>query len=323
MRRVSTALILLALVGWPVVARAQQDMVGPRALGAGEAQRTTGTGATALFLNPAGMSLVRGYVIEGIYGFTVEDLGHRAHISVVDSITARVAAGLFYTFIHTNPKIGIINWAGGQLMSPAITRTGHAAGLSVSIPLGRYFILGATAKYLHFDTTAALPAGTVPPNLTLDHVNGVTFDVGALVRLGERFRIAVVGQNLWDHGSRESPLTLGIGLGVIPIPALAITFDTAINFTGYQNFRIDPAEGNRVILDARVAARLGPGIEWTIAGKVPIRAGVVYDSGQPGTFITAGLGYVSPQFGIDLGYRGKVQGGVENTLLLGIRLFVN
>jgi hypothetical protein len=72
-----------------------------------------------------------------------------------------------------------------------------------------------------------------------------------------------------------------------------------------------------------VTARFGPGLEWLIAGKVPIRAGVVYDSGLPATFLSLGLGYVSPSFAIDLGYRTKVQGGIENFLMLGLRLFVN
>jgi hypothetical protein len=321
MPRLTKAVIVLALCGVGGAARAQSDFVGARAMGMGEAQRTDASGASAVLMNPAGMSLARRYVIEGIYGFRVEDLGHHAHVSVVDSVTSRVAAGLFYTFINTNPRLGF-NWAGGRIDSTQLTRTGHAAGLSLSIPLGDKFILGATVKYLHFDTTAPLPSGTVPPNITLDRVNGVTFDVGLLVRLGQRFRIAAVGQNLWDHGSRESPLTLGLGVSVLPIPNLIIAFDAAINFTGYQTHRVDAATGN-VHLDSKVTARIGPGLEWVIANKVPIRAGVVYDSGLPATFLTAGLGYVGSSFGIDLGYRAKVQGGIENTLMLGVRLFVD
>src|SRR5262249_52995491 len=154
----------------------------------------------------------RQYVIEGMYGIDIETVGHHANVSVVDSITSRVAAGLFYTFIYETPKIGF-NWAGGLVESEQITRTGHAAGLSLSIPLGERFMIGATAKYLHFDTTAPLPTiggvAPVPDHLTLDTVNGVTFDIGMIVRLGERFNVALIGYNLWDHGSRESPLSLG------------------------------------------------------------------------------------------------------------------
>jgi hypothetical protein len=321
MRLLVPVAVLVSLVTFASPARAQYDFVGVRAMGMGEAQRATATGASAVLMNPAGMSLVRQYVIEGMYGIKIESVGHHANLSVVDSITSRVAAGLFYSFIYETPKIGF-NWAGGKIDSEQITRTGHAAGLSLSVPLGDHFIIGATAKYLHIDTTAPLPMGTVPDHLTLDSVNGVTFDIGMILRLGQTFNIGLIGYNLWDHGSRESPLSLGIGLAYVPIPALSINFDTVVNFTGFQNYRIDMMTG-KVTLDQRTTARLGPGIEWLAGNKVPIRAGVVYDSGLPATYLTVGLGYLSTAFGIDLSYRAKVQGGIENFLMLGIRIFID
>jgi hypothetical protein len=322
MRRSSlTLLVCLMVAGASGTARAQADFVGARALGQGEAARATATGAEGVLLNPAGMSLLKQYVIEANYGFNVEQLGHHAHVSVVDSVTSRVAAGLFYTFIYEQPKLGF-DWAGGRVESTQITRTGHAAGLSLSIPLGDKFILGATIKYLHFDTTAPLPPPTVPNSLTLDTVNGITFDIGLLVRLGEKFRIAAIGYNLWDHGSRESPLSLGLAVAVTPVPQLSINFDAVVNFTGFQSYHLDMMT-NKVTLDSRVTGRLGPGLEWLIANKVPLRAGVVYDSGLPGTFLTCGLGYVSSSFGVDIGYRAKVTGGIENFLMVGVRLFVD
>ena len=321
MRLLISLAAIVSVVAVAAPARAQNDFVGTRAMGMGEAQRATATGASGPLLNPAGMSLVRQDVIEGMYGIKIETVGHHANLSVVDSITSRIAAGLFYSFIYETPKLGF-NWAGGKIDSEQVTRTGHAAGLSLSLPLGDRFILGATAKYLHIDTTAPLPMGTVPDHLTLDSVNGVTFDVGMIVRLGERFNVALIGYNLWDHGSRESPLSLGIGLAYVPIPTLSINFDTVVNFTGYQTYKFD-AMTNKVTLDQKTTARLGPGIEWVVANKVPLRAGVVYDSGLPATYLTLGLGYLSTAFGIDLSYRAKVQGGIENFLMLGIRIFID
>jgi hypothetical protein len=317
----SVIAVIGTLVSLAPKARAQFDFVGVRAMGMGEAQRASATGAEALMLNPAGMSLVKQYVIEGMYGVRIESVGHNANVSVVDSITARVAAGLFYSFIYESPKLSF-NWAGGFQRQATLTRTGHAAGLALSIPLGEHFILGATAKYLHISTTAPLPPNTVPSSLTFDSVNGVTFDVGIMVRLGEKFNIGLIGQNLWDHGSRESPLSLGIGLSFVAVPTLTINFDTLVDFTGFQSYKLDAATG-KVTLDQRTTARLGPGLEWLAGHKVPIRAGVVYDSGLPATYLTLGLGYLTPSFGIDLGYRLKMQGGIENFLMLGIRIFVD
>jgi hypothetical protein len=321
MRSLVCLAALVSLVAVSATARAQADFVGVRPLGMGEAQRATATGSSGPLLNPAGMSLVRQYVIEAMYGIKIETLGHHANISVVDSITARVAAGLFYSYINESPKLGF-NWAGGRVDSAQLSRSGHAAGLSLSIPLGDHFILGATAKYLHLDTTAPLPMGTVPDHITLDTVNGVTFDVGMIFRLGDHFNIGLIGYNLWDHGSRESPLSLGVGLAYVPVPTLSINFDTVVNFTGYQDYKIDMMTG-KVSLNQKTTARLGPGIEWLAGSKVPLRIGVVYDSGLPATYLTAGLGYLSTAFGVDLSYRAKVQGGIENFLMLGLRIFID
>jgi hypothetical protein len=321
MRRPVLIAALASLMLLTATAQAQEDFPGVRAMAMGEAGRAIPTGAEAPLLNPAGMSLVRQYVIEAMYGFKIERLGHNLDVSLIDSVTARVAAGLFYEYINESPQLGF-NWAGGFVPQATLSRQGHVAGLSLSLPIGQRFILGATVKYLHLSTTAPLPMGTVPPTLTFDSVNGVTFDVGLILRLGDRFNIGLIGYNLWDHGSRESPLSLGVGLSYMPLQSLSINFDTVINFTGYQNYRFDKMTG-KVSLDQRTTARLGPGLEYVVAQHVPIRAGVVYDSGLPATFLTVGAGYLARQFGIDLSYRGKVQGGKENFLMLGLRIFVD
>jgi hypothetical protein len=317
----SAGFALLLLLASAAPAAAQYDFVNARALGMGEALRGAATGAAGPLLNPAGMSLIRQYSIEADYGLRIEDLGHHVHVSIVDSITTRVAAGLYYNFVHATPQLSL-NWAGGRLDNVTLLREGHTAGLALSVPIGRYVILGATIKYLNYFTQAPLPQGTVPEQLQLDRINGVSFDASLLLRFAEKFHATVIGYNLWDHGSRETPLSLGIGLTVIPIGSLLINFDTVINFTGYKAYERNPIDGS-VTLNTRVTARLGPGIEYMIKQMVPIRIGLVYDHGQPGTYLTAGLGYVHRQFAIDLGYRGKVAQGVENTLLLGLRVFVN
>src|SRR5512143_1494122 len=107
---------IVSVVALATPARAQNDFVGTRAMGMGEAMRATATGASGPLLNPAAMSLNKGYVIEGQYGIRIEDLTHFVHLSIVDSITSRVAAGLFYSFLYGQPKLGF-NWAGGQVNS--------------------------------------------------------------------------------------------------------------------------------------------------------------------------------------------------------------
>jgi len=317
------AAAILLCVSAPKHASAQADFVGTRAMGMGEALRANAAGAAGPILNPAGMSLSRGYVIEASYGIRIEDLGHHAFVSIVDSVTSRIAAGLYYSYINAGPKLGF-NWAGGRVDNANLTRDGHAAGLSLSIALGERFLLGASVKYLHFETKAALPEGTVPAELVLDRVNGVTFDVGVLIKAHPKLHLGVVGYNLWDHGSRESPASLGLGLSFIALPQLSINFDAVVNFTGYKEPVVD--EANPLIVKSynfKATARLGPGIEWLIASKVPLRLGFVYDTGLSGAYITAGTGYFGQKWAIDLSYRAKVAGGIENFLMLGLRIFIN
>ena len=151
--------------------------------------------------------------------------------------------------------------------------------------------------------------------------------MGLIVRLGDKFNIGAVGYNLWDHGSRESPLSLGLGLAYVPAQVLSINFDAVINFTGYTTLHVLP--NDKITYDSRTTVRLGPGLEFLAGHKVPIRAGFVYDSAERGknsagaTYLTLGLGYLSTSFGVDLGYRLKTSGGIENFLMLGLRLFVD
>src|SRR2546430_545681 len=133
MRGALTAALLCALVGAAGPVYAQYDVPGARAAGMGEAMRSIATGAAAITFNPAGMALVRQYAVEAQYGFKVESLGHQLHVAVVDSVTSRLAAGLYYTYVNDSPQVGF-DWAGGRVKSAAVTRTGHAAGLSLSYP---------------------------------------------------------------------------------------------------------------------------------------------------------------------------------------------
>lgn len=304
----------------PGVARAQVDFVGARATGMGEALRAMATGAAGPLLNPAGMSLMKQYVIEADYGIRVEDLNHNVFLSIVDSVTARLGAGLYYSFIHGSPKLGF-NWAGGQIDSAQMTRTGHVAGLALSLPFGEKFMIGLTTRYMNISTTAPLPKGTNPSTLTLDSVNGVTFDFGALLHLG-RVNLTTVAYNLWDHGSRETPMALGVGLGLGVLPSLSINVDAVINFTGNKYLKIDPDTG-KASFDNRTTVRVGPGLEWLIKGKVPLRAGYIFDSALLASYVTAGLGYMSQSFALDVSYRGKVDGGIENSILVGLRVFIH
>jgi len=118
-------------------------------------------------------------------------------------------------------------------------------------------------------------------------------------------RFSTAGES---HGKALVIVVEGLPAG-LPVTAEWVDADLARRMQGYGRGARMKIERDR--------------IEWLAGNKVPIRAGVVYDSGLPATYLTIGLGYLSTAFGIDLSYRGKVQGGIENFLMLGIRIFID
>ena len=300
-------------------ARAVEDFTTPRSLAMGEALRADASGSLGPLLNPAAMVFKRAYSLEAVYGFRVQDTGSNLLASIVDSVTSRVAAGLYYAYVHGSPHLSI----GGTAAD--VTREGHETGLSLALPIGEKFSFGVTTKYMHITTTAALP--TFDPKtgmpgtqtVTLDSTtsaaaaDGFTMDVGAGLRLGESFNIGLVGYNLIPLRSREAPVGLGTGLAYKYLTVFTAALDLVVDFNKYK----DRGTGNDL-----VTVRLGGGLEYLAGGKVALRAGAFYDQGRPGAFVSGGIAYVGTSFAIDLGYRQQAKGGVESTLIAGVRVFL-
>ena len=313
------------------LAGAVEDLLTPRSAGVGEALRADASGALGPMLNPSGMVLTKAYTIEAMYGFDVRSIGSNLHLSIVDSTTSKLAAGIYYDFIYASPKYGPTGVPGLDPASkPSITHTGSETGLALGVPLGSWFALGASLKYVRFtsDTPNPLYNAATNPNapqtLTLQSTtsaaaaDGFTLDVGLTLRLGDKFNLAVVGYNLIPLRAFDAPLALGMGLAVKPTPNLTIAFDDVLYFDKYHKL-LDPILGTT---QSQVTNRLGGGLEWLAGGKVPIRVGALWDQGRPGGYLTMGLGYVSTTFAIDLSYRQQITNGDDSRLVLGLRVFL-
>jgi hypothetical protein len=312
-------------------ARAVEDLVTPRSLSMGNALRADATGALGPLINPAGMAMQKSYTIEVMYGFRPQDLGSELHLSVVDSVTSRIAAGLYYSYVHGDQKF----WLPGVGPVEA-TRQGHETGLSLGLPLGDRFAVGLTAKYVNVSSAAPNPAYDpvlnpgAPANFTLDSTtsfasaDGFTMDAGLSLRLGDAFKVALVGYNLVPLRSVEAPLSMAIGLSYKVGTVLTLAVDTVIYFDKYRTALILPGSPGAMPGgdDRRTTARVGGGLEWLAGGKVPLRIGALYDSGRPGTYLSMGVGYVAQRFGIDVAYRQQVQAGLEQMIVAGVRVFL-
>jgi len=287
------------VVLWVVVATSSKaaaqadsltDTMGPRQVALGEALRAAAVGSSATTANPAGVALTESYVIEGSFGVRPQDDARVAGASVCDSMTSKVvAACLYYEFFTASPEGG--------------SRTAHEVGLTTSITTpGRRFLLGVTQHYRDYEEggTAAMPED--------NSVSGYGVDAGTIVRLTESFNLAAVGYNLIWHDKDQFPLGVGGGLAWFVAPTFMISGDARWN--------LETNDG-----------RWGAGAEYfmtTSGGQqgFPLRAGYVYDELTGGSYLTGGLGYITPRVAIDVGARHQVSRGDETMVQFGLRLFL-
>jgi hypothetical protein len=276
-------------VGAVAGADSLNDQIGPREIAVGEALRGGATGAAGIDLNPSGLPLNRELVFEGGYGYRAADSASLIGVSACDSTNA-VPGCFFYDYAGSNPELG------GMTMH----RTTQVGGLTLSRMLLPRVLIGATAKYYHFtsDMTGESSA------------SGTALDLGATLRLTDVVNLGVSAQNLWESSSTpEFPRAVGGGVYAHLASALALSFDARWKLDGNDH-----------------SARFGGGGELFLARNggqsgLPIRAGALHDNGLGATYLSAGLGYASINWGIDVAGRREVKGGDETLIIASMRFF--
>jgi hypothetical protein len=264
------------------------DTVGPREIALGEALRGGATGATSVGLNPAGLSLNRELVFEGGYGYRATDSASLVGVSACDSTNA-VPGCFFYNYAGSNPELDAMT---GH-------RSTHVGGLSLSRAIVPRILVGTTARYYRFKSDMAGES----------KASGFTYDLGATIRLNQMLNLGVSAQNLWStEESPQFPRAIGGGVYAHIVSALAITFDA------------------RWKLEGDSTARYGGGAELFLRGGggqtgYPIRIGALHDNGLDATYLSAGLGFTSMRFGIDVGGRRQISGGDETMIVASMRIF--
>ena len=292
-------------------AGAFDEMQGARATAMGDGLRAAAATSAAPYVNPAGLSLIRAYVVEAAYELRPQDTTNLVGVSITDSATSRagVAAGLYYTFLNGQPSFGGVEY----------TRRGHEVGLAISYPLVDRLLLGVTNKYFYQDTTA----GDV--HLPGARNRGYTIDVGAILRATDAISVTAIGQNLVDEKSWEAPPTLAFGLAFGAASVFVLDFDGVIRWLEY------PDRSTMVVGSYHLGA------EYFFGGHFPLRLGYSYDfpyralvamtdpavsrSGE--SFFHGGVGYLTPAFGIEFGARQQLSGSDRETLLsFALKFFV-
>jgi hypothetical protein len=253
------------------------EMPSARAVGMGGALTALGVSTTALFLNPANMSLARVYHIEAFGAFSPEAKRMTYGAAAVDSVlnTSHVAGGFAGTWSQLDPD--------------GIHRTWTDLRTGASFPLGEYFALGATARWLRVDQAvgsgpfgaSAASGGTAGAQI----FNGLTFDAGATGSLGG-LRVGLAGHNLTNPATSLAPTTGALGIGYAA-DTFAVEGDGSLDFTTWTKPR----------------GRLMCGGEVFVADRYALRAGWRYDAGTQIHSPSIGVGYIDPHWSVEVALR--------------------
>jgi len=268
------------------------DYETTRAMGMGLGARASAASTSALGSNPANLALGRLYHVETVVGYVPQHTNFSFGAGILDSFSAPVALGVQYRYVLGNGQYGISGMDG---------RAGLAYAFSEA------FSIGVAGRYHSFAREGQQEGDTRGP-----HAEGVNVDVSLRLTPIPGLHIAAIGQNLIEYGT---PYVARLAGG-----SLSYTFENVftIAIDGFADLSTFRDASNNI----RPEMLIGGAAE-VFTGEVPIRAGYFYDSGRGIHYVTAGVGYVRPEFGVDIGWRQQVAGDDDPWLTLSFRYFVH
>jgi len=280
----ATALALVPSAALGQVQTAPETPVTARTMALGGGTHAIAQSTSSLYVNPAAMNQSRVYHVDSSVLWDPSQGRWAFGGAVIDS-TRKVGAGLAYHYSLLDGD----------------TRN-HDFRIALGAALAEGVSLGVTGRYL--DYVGAPTANGVRGSA----YSGFTVDVGVSLKPWSWLTLGITGYSLSNPDTALSPLSIGGGIGVIPIDTLHIVADTVWDVTSF-------ADGPR--------ARWSGGVEL-LAGRVPLRLGYTYDDirlNNPVHLLTAGLGYIDQMFAVEAALRQELHGGSQTTLLLNLRYF--
>ncbi len=248
---------------------------GVRASGAGSSHTAIASGVESVYQNPSGLARAPMYVLDGSFTYTPQGLLMSA--GVADSkLNPNLAAGVGYSYFIGRGDFDNLS--------------GHDVRAGLAIPaVPEQISVGAGVRYLRI-TDTDIPTSEDDEQLLL---HGVTVDAGVNFRVADLLHLGLKGENLIDHcadddrcrGMTPTTITGGIGVGE----------ETSFMFSGEVGVDLTSSPDGPLF-------DFGGGIEYLVAGTVPIRAGFERREFLDRNMITAGGGWRSEDVGLDLSY---------------------
>lgn len=286
-----------------------------RSLGMGGALRASAIATSALYLNPAGLTMSKAYHIESTYMFDDKYKMHYTGASIVDSVTSRLGMGLGYYF----------RWVGKGLGKQKLQAHNIVLGLAFAII--PKLSLGLNMHYIRTEVHATHKIGddAEPPAYDLlktqpdaqglyrsapgdnQHPYGrdldaFTIDAGLTLRIIDNIGIAVVGYNLTNVKSPFAPMMLGMG-AFAQFSIIHIAFDVVLDW-----------ESARRLFGSHkpVSPKFMAGLEAFLGDHYPLRVGYSYDDVSGSHSVHWGLGFIARQGSVEAGFSYEANEGRDN-----------
>lgn len=236
-----------------------------------DAQVATGTGAAALYSNPAGMSQVQHGVVEAGFARAGQAGSGAPFVNYVDSTSAwGIAAGVGYArelgWTASEPR------RGGQDLRLGLSAGGQSDAGKL--------LVGGSARYLDAAQNGA-------------SVTGWTGDVGAVIGMQE-FRIGAVVRNVVALDARQAPRRVGMAVGY-----------AGQQFVVEGGASLGAGNGDKVPADAATGPTYRAGAVYQFGQEgLQLRAGYQFDAVVANLptrhWVCGGLAWRTPRMGFDL-----------------------
>lgn len=270
----------------------------------GGAARAFGSATSGLYLNPASMATTRVYHLEALAQIWPEAKRQTYGAGAVDSVTTKLAGGI-------GGHYGIQD-------SEGLKRKWTDVRFALAYPFSDKLFAGLGGRYLKLQQNGFGPLGDSLASGGLRNetmISSLSFDAGLTLKPSKELAIAILGQNLTNPGTGFQPTMFGGGVGY-GTDDFTIEGDVLADFTTW----IDPDGSSKTTLRGMLGA------EYLAGDHYPLRLGYRYDEGQKTHAVSGGLGYVDPQFALEVSVRRTVAGPDVMTpatsVIIGLQYFL-
>jgi hypothetical protein len=275
----------------PVPPLSVPDLVGPRslALGAGVGMASANE---ALFLNPAALAARKRYVADTFF---------------LSDRRAGLPPG-------TPSGWGRQDYLGGAVVDSSTTEV--AAGLAYvrvmkGVETGTLLRLGAAAT-LSEGLSVGLQGNYFDLRGATRVKSAVNLDAGLFYQVSPLVSVGASAYNLLNGDHRDTVMPRGFGVG------FAAGSERSLQVVGDWRYDLDRTNPRGKTKTHRYSI----GAEYLYGGAVPLRAGYAVDDTTRTRWWSAGAGYVTTRFAVDLAYRQSASDPDARTYGLAVRLFV-